>query len=85
MGFLEYARNLSFQKDKEKVKILLDSNLVQPTLERDDQGFTIKLPKTQFLGDNQILYFGQRFTSDKSGKSKVGRLFRAAVLHLTTH
>ncbi|MCX8151007.1 MAG: hypothetical protein N3D85_05865 [Candidatus Bathyarchaeota archaeon] len=85
MGFLEYARNLSFQKDKEKVKILLDSALTQPTLEHDSQGFTIKFPKAQFLGNSQILYLGQKFTSDKSGKSKVGRLFRAAVLHLTTH
>jgi len=85
MGFLEYARTISFQKDKEKVKILLDSSLAQPTLEHDDQGFTIKLPKTQFLENNQILYLGQTFPYDKSGKSKVGRLFRAAVLHLTTH
>lgn len=85
MGFLDYARTLSFQKDKEKVKILLTPTGDQPTLEQDKQGFTIKLPKVQFLENKQIGYLGQRFSSDKSGKSKVGRLFRASVLHLTTH
>ncbi len=85
MGFLDYARIISFQKDKEKVKILLDPAGNQPTLEQDSQGFTIKLPKVQFLENKQIGYLGQKFPSDKAGKSKVGRLFRASVMHLTTH
>lgn len=85
MGFLDYAWTVSLQKDKKKVKILQDSSLDQPVLLPDNFGFTIKLPKIQFLEGRQISYLGEKLTSNKIGKSKVGRLFRAAVLHLTTH
>jgi hypothetical protein len=85
MGFLDYAWIVSFQKDNKKVRILQDSTLDQPTLEPDSYGFTLKLPTVQFLEKGQIAYLGQKFPSDTAGKSKVGRLFRAAVLHLTTH
>jgi hypothetical protein len=85
MGFLDYAWTISLQKDKKKVKILQDSSLDQPVLLPDNFGFTIKLPKVQFLEGKQISYLGEKLTLNKMGKSKVGRLFRAAVLHLTTH
>jgi Mg-chelatase subunit ChlD len=85
MGFLDYAWTISLQKDKKKVKILQDSSLNQPVLLPDNFGFTIKLPKIQFLENRQISYLGEKLTLNKMGKVKVGRLFRAAVLHLTTH
>ncbi len=85
MGFLDYAWTISFQKDNQKVKILQDTTLQQPTLELDGYGYTVKLPNVQFLEDGQIQFLGQKFPSNAAGKSKVGRLFRAAVLHLTTH
>ena len=85
MGFLDYAWAVSFQKDKKKVKILQDSSLDQPVLLPDAFGFTIKLPTIQFLEDKKISYLGEKLTLNKMGKSKVGKLFRAAVLHLTTH
>jgi hypothetical protein len=85
MGFLDYAWTISLQKDKKKVKILQDSSLNQPVLLPDNFGFTIKLPKIQFLENKQISYLGEKLTLNKTGKVKVGRLFRAAVLHLTTH
>ncbi len=85
MGFLDYAWIVSFQKDKQKVRILQDSTLDQPTIAPDSYGFTVKLPAVHFLKKGQIAYLGQKFPSDVAGKSKVGRLFRAAVLHLTTH
>jgi Mg-chelatase subunit ChlD len=85
MGFLDYAWMISLQKDKKKVKILQDSSLGQPVLLPDNFGFTIKLPKVQFLEGKQIAYLGEKLTLNKMGKAKVGRLFRAAVLHLTTH
>lgn len=85
MGFLDYAWTISLQKDKKKVKILQDSSLDQPVLLPDNFGFTIKLPKVQFLEGKQISYLGEKLTLNKMGKVKVGRLFRAAVLHLTTH
>ena len=85
MGFLDYAWTISLQKDNTKVKILQDSTLDQPTLEQDDYGFTISLPTVRFLKDGQIFFLGQSFPQDTLGKSRLGRLFRASVLHLTTH
>ncbi len=85
MGFIDYAWAVSLQKDNTKVKILQDSNLLQPTLQADDVGFTIKLPTVHTLEDGRFSFIGHKFSPNSSGKSKVGRLFRAAVLHLTTH
>ena len=85
MGFLDYAWAVSLQKDSTKVKIRQDEALNQPTLELDNFGFTIKLPTARFLDDGQISFLGHKFASNASGKSQVGRLFRASVLHLTTH
>jgi Mg-chelatase subunit ChlD len=85
MGFLDYAWLVSLQKDNRELKILLDPSLGQPTLERDPLGFTSRLPKVHFLEDGSILFLGQKFAQNAVGRSKVGRLFRASVLHLTAH
>ncbi|MCW4047041.1 MAG: VWA domain-containing protein [Candidatus Bathyarchaeota archaeon] len=85
MGFLDYAWNISVQKDNTKVKILQDSALDQPTLEQDSYGFTVKLPAIRFREDGKISYLRETFPLNTTGRIKVGRLFRAAVLHLTTH
>ena len=85
MGFIDYAWAISFQKDNTKVRILQDASLNQPTLAPDDYGFTIKLPIVHFLEDGQVSYLGQVFPHNSHGKIQIGRLFRAAVLHLTTH
>ena len=85
MGFIEYAWAVSIQKDNTKVKILQDTSLIQPTLQSDDVGFTIKLPTVQTLRDGSFSFLGNRFSANNEGKSRIGRLFRASVLHLTTH
>jgi hypothetical protein len=85
LGFLDYAWMVSLQKDSTKVKMLQDEDLAQPTLELDNFGFTIKLPTAHFLQDEQISFLGHKFPSSASGKSKLGRLFRASVFHLSTH
>ncbi len=85
MGFLEYAWQISFQKDNQKVKILQDADLEQPTLELDNFGFTINLPTVHKTPDGQFLFLGQKFPASAQGKGRIGRLFRACVLHLTTH
>ena len=85
MGFLDYAWAISFQKDNQKVKILQDSRLEQPTIQPDSVGFTIKLPIVQTTQDGHFVYLGQKFPANVEGKSRIGRLFRASVLHLTTH
>jgi Mg-chelatase subunit ChlD len=83
MGFLEYALAVSLQKDYLKVKIALDPLLNQPTLKPDVFGFTTIFPTARFLKDEHVSFLGYVFPSDINGKAKVGRLFRAAVLHLT--
>ena len=85
MGFLEYAWNVSLQKDNMKLKITLDPLLNQPTLKSDTFGFTVNLPTAKVLDDEHVTFLGYDFSSDAGGKTKVGRLFRAAVSHLTTH
>ena len=85
MGFLDYAWTISFQKDNQKVKILQEPSIDQPTIEADNYGFTIKLPPVQTTEDGQFLYLGQKFPANPQGKGKIGRLFRACVLHTTTH
>ena len=39
----------------------------------------------QTLPDGSFSYLGQKFPSNNNGKTKIGRLFRASVIHLTTH
>lgn len=85
MGFIDYAWTISLQKDNTKVKILQDPALVQPTLRSDSFGFTIELPTVQKLEDGNFSYLGYKFPANNMGKTKIGRLFRASVIHLTTH
>ncbi len=84
MGFLDYAWAVSLQKDNTKVKIREDKTLTQPTLEADNFGFTITLPVANFENE-QVAFLGHKFPTSAAGKNQVGRLFRATVLHLTTH
>ncbi len=65
--------------------MLQDSNIDQPTLENDGYGFTIKLPIVQEGKNEQFVYMGQKFPANPQGKNQIGRLFRAAVLHIAAH
>jgi hypothetical protein len=85
MGFIDYAWSISFQKDNTKYKITQDSTLTQPTLTEDDYGLTMAFPNVKFLSNGKMQFLGQTFQQNSVGKSQVGRLFRAAVLHLSTH
>jgi len=83
MGFLDYAWTVSLQKDNLKLKIALEPLLNQATLETDNFGFTLKLPTPKVVDDEHVSFLGYIFPSDTTGKAEVGKLFRAAVLHLT--
>jgi hypothetical protein len=86
LGFIDYAWAVSLQKDDTKVKILQNESLEQPILQSDSVGFTISLPTVKMLENGKrIRYLGLTFTGDSAGKSKLGRVFRASVMHLTTH
>jgi hypothetical protein len=85
LGFQEYAWNLSFQKDDLKVKLRIDANIELPRFSLDDAGFTVNFPVPRVVDEGKMSYLGYEFSRDQVGKAKVGRLFRASVLHLTTH
>jgi len=85
MGFLEYARGLSFEKDALKARIRVNPTFQRPTLTRSEAGFDVNLPAPTVLEQGGILFLGWEFPSDSSGKARVGRLFRASVFHLTAH
>ena len=85
MGFIDYAWAVSLQKDNTKVKILQDDTLNQPLLLGDEFGFTLKFPAVRMLEDGNLSFLGQTFPATGAGKSKISRLFRASVVHLTTH
>ena len=85
MGFIDYAWTISLQKDNTKVRIMQDDSLTQPILFSDNFGFTIKIPAVRMLDDGTVTYLGHKFPGNNSGKAKLGRLFRASILHLTVH
>jgi hypothetical protein len=85
LGFIEYAWATSLQKDETKVKILQDAAISQPLLQSDEVGFTIKLPEAKKLDNGKFSFIGYVFDDNNTGKIRIGRLFRAAVMHLTTH
>ncbi len=84
MGFLEYARSISLQKDYTATRIRVDPKLLQPILTQDKAGFNITLPLPSLSKENTISFLGFEFPEDPVGKADVGRLFRACVFHLTT-
>ncbi|MCW3994754.1 MAG: hypothetical protein NWE98_01230 [Candidatus Bathyarchaeota archaeon] len=85
MGFVDYAWAASLQRDDTKLKIIQDPELLQPVFLGDDFGYTIKLPTVKVVDEKTISFLGYKFSSTNAEKSKVGRLFRASVMHLTAH
>ena len=90
MGFIDYAWTISLQKDNMKTGIRIEPKLKQPMLTHDKEGFTVTLPlptalENEETAEKTITFLGHHFLADDDGKSKVGRLFRACVYHLTTH
>ena len=84
MGFLNYAVMQSLQKDPLKMKILIDPKLIYPTLRQEEGMPRAKLPEPK-TSDETIEFLGYIFPQDEKGRALVGRLFRAAVTHVTAH
>jgi hypothetical protein len=91
MGFLDYARSISLQKDDMKARIRIDPELQLPNLTQDKAGFNVTLPlpsvpeTEEEEQEKTVSFLGYQFPADGNGKARVGRLFRACVFHLTTH
>jgi len=84
MGFDEYARSLSFEKDPLKLKFIMAYDLEYPDFDEDEQGFVIRLPLPR-IGDGTLSFLGYTFPDDVEGRKKIVRLFRASVYHLSGH
>ena len=63
----------------------MDASLEQPKFTLDKAGFTINLPVPRIIDEEKMCFLSYEFPRDQLGKIKVGRLFRASALHLTTH
>jgi len=84
MGFIEYARSQSFEKDILKQRIILDKNLKYPRLNYDFQGSVLFLPQPN-LRDKQISFLGYTYPDNDHGKVEVTRFFKSMVFHLSAH
>jgi len=84
MGFAEYARATSFEKDPLKVKYVLSEDEDYPRLNEDQYGFTITLPSPK-LDEETIHFLGYRFPDIPTSRRQVSQLFRASVYHLSGH
>jgi hypothetical protein len=86
VGYFEYAWSLFFEKDKFKTKLLIDPELDQPILSRDEIGFVIILPEpTLHEEEETISFLGYQFPEGPKGKLQTVKLFKACVFHLNAH
>ncbi len=84
MGFLDYAWNVSLQKEGGNTTILIDPKRQYPVLTQNEKGFIIILPIPSISEEGTVYFLSHEFSS-LSRKEEVGRLFRACVVHLTAH
>jgi len=84
MGFLEYARAMSFEKDPFMLKFLLVEDATYPRLSEEGQIFKIILPSPQF-GEESISFLGYEFPDTQKSRQQVAQLFRSSVFHLSGH
>jgi hypothetical protein len=85
LGFIDYAWSVSIQKDNTTLKILQNPLISQPILQNDNFGFTIDLPEVKVMKNGDLSFLDYKFPSNNQGKHKIGRLFRASIMHLTGH
>jgi hypothetical protein len=84
MGFDEYARSISFEKDSLKLKLIMSDDLIHPIFHENEYGYTVRLP-TPIFEDGSVTFFGYTFPDDVEGRNKIMQLLRASVYHLSAH
>ncbi len=84
MGFLEYARATSLERDPFKLKFISTEDFVYPRLTEDGLIFKIILPIPQ-IGEESISFLGNEFPDTPKSRQQVVQLFRASVIHLSGH
>ncbi|GAG09899.1 unnamed protein product, partial [marine sediment metagenome] len=84
MGFLDYARAISFEKDPLKLKFIMVEDSVYPRLSEEGPIFKITLPTPRFE-EESISFFGYDFPDTPKGRQQIAQLFRTSVFHLSGH
>ncbi|HUS78151.1 MAG TPA: VWA domain-containing protein [Patescibacteria group bacterium] len=84
MGFVDYARSNSFEKDMEKLRIILVDDSENPLLQEAGGRFTISIPEPKFDAQ-RIEFLGYAFSRNTMNQQLILQLFRGAVYHLTSH
>jgi len=84
MGFIDYARAISFEKDPLKLKFIMVEDSVYPRLSEEGPIFKITLPTPRFE-EESISFFEYDFPDTSKGRQQIAQLFRASVFHLSGH
>ncbi len=84
MGFIDFARSNSLEKDPFKLRFISTEDEIYPRFYEDDVGFTAVLPMPRFMEDS-IFFLGYEFPNDVQSQRRIVQLFRAMVYHLSAH
>lgn len=89
LGFLEYAWQLFFDKDRLHSRLLVSPKAKFPQLRYDDLGFSCIFPEPIVVedeeGEKSVSVMGYSFPPSLQGKGQLVTLFRACVFHLGAH
>jgi Mg-chelatase subunit ChlD len=84
VGFIDFARSNSLEKDHFKLKFISTEDEIYPKFYKDEVGFTAVLPMPRFT-EESISFLGYEFPNDVQSQRRIVRLFRATVYHLSAH
>jgi hypothetical protein len=84
VGFIDFARSNSLEKDPFKLKFISTEDEIYPKFHEDEMGFTAVLPMPR-LTEESISFLGYEFPNDVQSQHRIVRLFRAMVYHLSAH
>ena len=84
MGFDDYARSISFEKDPLKIRFITTDDLEYPGFVEGEHGFIVRLP-TPRIEEDTLAFLGYTFPDGVDGRKKIVQLFRASIFHLSAH
>ena len=76
--------SISNKRPKE-IKLLMDSSIACPRLERDDAGYVIRLDCPRISSPHSLTLHGMYFDNTEEGRLALWKMFRASVMHLSLH
>ncbi len=89
MGFLEYAWSIFFEKDQIRTKLSVSPRVRFTQFSKDESGFQAIFPEPKNEDDDDgrrsLSLMGYNFPENSLGRIQLISLFRAAVLHASSH